>query len=426
MNYEEAVRIIDSLLVFGSRPGLERIRELTDRLGAPDRELSFVHVAGTNGKGSTCAMTASALIKAGYKTGLFISPYVLEFRERFMINGNMIPEQTLADIVEEIYPVVLEMKKEDKIITEFEFVLAVALVWFRREGCDIVVLETGLGGRFDATNIIEAPLVTAITSISLDHTAVLGDSYEKIAFEKSGIIKENGITVVYGDQEKGAMEVIREAALRRSNRLITAAPEEAEIISSDITGSEFIYRGIRLKLRLIGEHQIKNACTAVCILEGLRASGLEISDEAVSSGFGEVSFPARLELLRDKPLVILDGAHNPGGAEALAGTIKKYLPGKRLVGIAGILADKDVGTYMGCLIPLFDQLITVEPDNPRKMSAKELAEITGRWCGSVTPVNDLRQAYEYALSVTGEEDALLIFGSLYLASDMRKIILSTP
>ena len=423
MNYEEAVRIIDSLLVFGSRPGLERIRELTDRIGAPDRKLRFVHVAGTNGKGSTCAMTASALIKAGYKTGLFISPYVLEFRERFMINGKMIPKQTLADIVGDIYPVVLEMKNEDKIITEFEFVLAVALEWFRRENCDIVVLETGLGGRFDATNIIEAPLVTAITSISLDHTAVLGDSYEKIAFEKSGIIKENGITVVYGEQEEGAMKVIKETALRRSNRFITAAPEEAEIISSDITGSEFIYHGIRLKIRLIGEHQIKNACTAICIAEALRSTGLEISDDDISSGFGGVSFPARMEILRENPLVLLDGAHNPGGAAALSGTIKKYLSGKRLVGIAGILADKDVGTYMGCLIPLFDELITVEPDNPRKMSAKALAEITGKWCSSVTPMSDLRKAYEYALSVTGEEDVLMIFGSLYLASDMRKIIL---
>ena len=184
MTYKEAVEKIDSLLVFGSKPGLERVGELIKRIGSPDKKLKFVHTAGTNGKGSTCVLIANTLKCAGYKTGLFISPYVLEFRERFQINGEMIPEEKLCEIVEKLFPVVEEMKAEDKIITEFEFVFAIAMYWYAEEKCDVVVLETGLGGRFDATNIINTPLVSVITSISLDHTAILGDTYEKIAFEK--------------------------------------------------------------------------------------------------------------------------------------------------------------------------------------------------------------------------------------------------
>ena len=242
MNYDEAVKTINSLLVFGSKPGLERVGELAERIGSPDKNLKFVHIAGTNGKGSVCAYISSVLREAGYKTGLFISPFVLEFRERFQIDGEMIPKQELADIVSEIYPVVLEMKDEGKIITEFEFVFAVALKWYEKCRCDVVVLETGLGGRFDATNIIGTPLASVIMSISLDHTAILGDTCEKIAFEKCGIIKPDGITVLYGDQPDGVFEVVRKAAAERNNRLIIADTGSADVISSDLSGSEFSFR----------------------------------------------------------------------------------------------------------------------------------------------------------------------------------------
>ena len=224
MTYDEAVKKINSLLVFGSKPGLERVSELVRRIGSPDKALRFVHVAGTNGKGSVCASLASVLTSAGHKTGLFISPFVIEFRERFQIDGEMIPYQTLADIVEEVFPVVEEMKSEGKIITEFELVLAVALKWYEREKCDVVVLETGLGGRFDATNIIDTPLASVIMSISLDHTAILGDTCEKIAFEKCGIIKPGGTTVLYGEQPQGVTEVVRTVAEERSNRRVIASP----------------------------------------------------------------------------------------------------------------------------------------------------------------------------------------------------------
>ncbi len=426
MTYEQAVEKINSLLVFGSQPGLERIREFTDRIGSPDRKLRFVHIAGTNGKGSTAGLISSSLTKSGFKTGLFISPYVLEFRERFMIDGEMIPPQTLADIVEELFPLVQTMKDEGKIITEFEFVLAVALVWYEREKCDIVVLETGLGGRFDATNIIAPPLASVITSISLDHTKILGDTFDKIAFEKCGIIKNDSITVAYGDQPPEAMKVIKRTAVERNNRLFIADPSDTVVLETHITGTKFLYKpdNIMLFVRLSGEHQVKNALTAYTTLKALREIGLNIPDRAIISAFGKFTFPARMEVLSQKPLIILDGAHNPGGTQALADSIKKYLGGKRKIAITGMLADKDTETAMSFTAPLFDEIITVEPDNPRKMHPEELAEIAKKYCPSTIPCNDLKQAFELALSKMGENDALVIFGSLYLASDMRKIVLS--
>ena len=428
MTYNEAVERINSLLVFGSQPGLERIGELVRRLGSPDKSLRFVHVAGTNGKGSTCALIAAALREQGYKTGLFISPYVLEFRERFMINGEMIPPQTLAGIVEEIYPLVETMKAEGKIITEFEFVFAAALVWYAREKCDIVVLETGLGGRFDATNIIDCPLVSVITSISLDHTKILGDTYAKIAFEKCGIIKQGGKTVAYADQKPEALDVIRNIAAERDNEFILADSSSAESLHEGLDGIRYTIpfdgNTLELSLRLTGAHQVKNSVTALCALGALRKRGIAVSDDAIKRGFASVSFPARMELLSTEPVVLLDGAHNPGGAQALANAIRQYIPEKRRVGIVGMLADKDIDTALGMLLPLFDEIITVAPDNPRKMPAEELAGKVSSYCGNVCSFDDYTQAYEYALSRTGRDDALIIFGSLYLASSMRAVIIN--
>lgn len=421
MEYNEAVKKINSFLAFGVKPGLERIRELVDRLGSPDKGMKFVHVAGTNGKGSTCAMISETLTNAGYKTGRFISPYVLEFRERFMIDGKMIPKQTLADLTEEILPYTEDMRKEGKIITEFEFIFALSLLWYKREGCDIVVLETGLGGRFDATNIIDTPLCSVITSISLDHTAILGDTYEKIAFEKCGIIKPDSICVAYGKQDENAMKVIAETAVKRNNRLIIADGDNAEIINADISGTVFRYKETEIMIRLPGQHMVRNAVTALETIFALRDRKIDISHEIIKESFCRVTFPARMEVLSKKPLIIVDGAHNPDGAKALSEALKMYIPEKRKTGVVGMLADKDVKTSLSCLVPLFDKIYTVEPDNPRKMTSEELAKTISPYCNDITPCVDLRTAYKNARSQIGENDALIIFGSLYLASDMRRI-----
>ena len=431
MTYQEAMEKINSLLVFGSKPGLKRVGELMERLGSPEKMLRFVHVAGTNGKGSVCAYLSCILQQAGYKTGLFISPFVVDFRERFQINGEMIPEERLAELVEMIFPVVEQMKDEGKIITEFEFVFAVAIAWYCREKCDVVVLETGLGGRFDATNIIDTPLASVIMSISLDHTAILGDTYEKIAFEKCGIIKPDGITVLYGDQPEGVTEVVRAVAEKQHNRLLIADPASVQKISTGLDGTHFRFRedvyeeGAKkqYQISLLGNHQLKNAAAALTTVAALRTRGLYIPEAAVCMGLKNASFPARLEVLRREPTVLLDGAHNPGGAAALRDAVSELLPGQQRIGIVGMLADKDVRGALSLLTPLFDRLITVTPDNPRAMSARELAELLTSVGASAEPEDSYEAAYQKALSYTDQDGAVVVFGSLYLASDMRRVIL---
>ncbi len=437
MTYDEAVKYIDSLLVFGSRPGLERVRELSERLGSPHLALKFVHVAGTNGKGSVCADLASILQAAGYKTGLFISPYVLEFRERFQINGRMIPPSDLASIVEEVKPVVSAMKDEGKIITEFEVVLVTALLWYAREKCDVVVLETGLGGRFDATNIIETPLASVIMSISLDHTAILGDTCEKIAFEKCGIIKPGGTTVLYGQQPDGVYDVVKSTAAERNNRLLVADPSCARVISSGLTGSRFVFsspvlnggRELELSTPLVGSHQVSNAAAALFTIAALRDRGLSIPDSAIEQGLARVSFPARLEMLCGDPVVLLDGAHNPGGAAALSDAVCSCLSGRKKTAVVGMLADKDVHSALSLLVPLFDRVLTLTPDNPRAMSAQELCGIVSSYGVPAQALDDKKEAVRLALSYAfdGEKEgcpsAVVVFGSLYLASELRPIIL---
>ncbi|MBQ3929081.1 MAG: bifunctional folylpolyglutamate synthase/dihydrofolate synthase [Clostridia bacterium] len=430
MTYQQAIDTINSLLTFGIKPGLERITELVQRLGSPDQKLKFVHIAGTNGKGSVSALLANTLTKAGYKTGLFISPYVLEFRERFQIDGQMIPQEELIEAVEKIDPLVQQMKTEGKIITEFEFVFAIALTWYAKQQCDIVVLETGLGGRFDATNIIRTPLVSVITSISLDHTAILGETYEEIAAEKCGIIKDNAAVVAYGEQKDGVLDVIRQYADQRHSPLYIAPIDSVRQLRSDLNGSDFeffddILGTLRLHIPLIGEHQLKNASTALYTIGVLRKCGLVISNSAIKEGFDTVFFPARLELLRKAPVVLLDGAHNPGGAAALAAAVRDHLAGKKLTAVTGMLADKDIDTVLSLLIPLFDNVITVKPHNPRALGAENLAEKIQHYGVHAIPIKDDREAYRKALEITDREGAIVIFGSLYLASDMRTVCMDT-
>lgn len=272
MTYRQAIDKINSLLRFGSRPGLDRITKLLQLLGNPHKGLSCVHVAGTNGKGSVCALLSSVLKNAGYKTGLFISPYVVDFRERIQINGCMIPETQLSEITEQVLPFVEQMATQNEIITEFELITAIAFLYFKRQNCDIVVLETGLGGRFDSTNVIQTPLCSVITSIGLDHTAVLGGTVEEIAFEKSGIIKPYGNTVFY-PQQPSVNAVIEKAVTEQKNTLFYADNVPLSPLESTIEGTTLDYGGQRLLLPLIGRHQIKNAKTALQTLQVLQKAG---------------------------------------------------------------------------------------------------------------------------------------------------------
>lgn len=423
MTYEEAINKISSLMRFGSKPGLERIQKLLGLMGNPQDTLKFVHVAGTNGKGSTCALMASVLKKSGYRTGLFISPYITDFCERMQINGEKIPHEELAEIVEKIFPLVEKMNEGGEIITEFELVTAIAFQWFAQKQCDIVVLEVGLGGRLDSTNVIRTPLVSVITSISLDHTKVLGDTLEQIACEKSGIIKDGGVTVCYPDQKSEALAVIRKTAAERKNRFVLADMRSIETLSMNLTGTGLLYGELLVSLPFLGEHQVKNAVTALAALEVLKEEGYHISGHSIESGFSSASFPARMEVLSVNPTIIIDGAHNPNGMAALADAIRKYLPNRKITAIVGMLGDKDVTSSIQFLNGLFTNVITLAPNNPRAMKAEKLAECFRLNGIPASAMENAEEALHKGLSMLGDDGVLLICGSLYLAGDIRPLVL---
>ena len=330
MTYEKAIEKIHSLLTFGSRPGLGRMRELLNKLENPQDRLKYIHVAGTNGKGSVCAMLSSALVAAGYKTGLFISPYITDFRERIQINNIPIDKETLADAVEKTFPIVLRLRDNGVIITEFEYVNALQFYIHAQAGCDIVVLETGMGGLLDCTNVIKPPLCAVITTIGLDHTAVLGDTIELIAEQKCGIIK-HGSAVVTSAQDSRAMNVIKETAGALGVPLIKSDEVELEVISESLRGSRVKYESYEFNIPLAGAHQIENAKTAVAALKYLDKDGsIGVGSGCIARGFEKAVNPARLELLCEDPIVLLDGAHNPNGIGALKEAIKKFLPDKKM------------------------------------------------------------------------------------------------
>lgn len=423
MEYTQALQYLQSLEVFGSILGLERIQELLRRMGNPQDSLKYVHIAGTNGKGSTSMMTARVLSRAGYKTGMYISPYVIDFRERMQIDGEMIPPSELARCVAYTKAFVDEMAREGQSPTVFEVITACAFYYFAQSSCDIVVLEVGMGGRFDATNAIQAPLVSAITPISLDHTDVLGKTIGKIAFEKCGIIKHGGITVCSPNQDPDALAVIMEQAALKENRLIIGNLSAAAIDSMNLEGTSFTYHNMPLRLSMLGKHQVQNCITALGIFEALQSRGYAIPQEAIIAGIAQARCPARMELLGKEPLILLDGAHNPAGAQALADLLRELAGNRRICALTGMLADKDYEDTLSRVLPFCHSVVTTTPVNARALDASVLAKTAARYCSAVYVQAEPAKALEQALSLASGEDAVLIFGSLYLASDLRKLLL---
>lgn len=425
MTYENAINKIHSLLSFGSRPGLDRILTLLDRMGNPQDKLKYIHVAGTNGKGSVCAMLSSVLVAAGYKTGLFISPYITDFRERIQINGEMISKKVLAEAVESTFPLIEQLQSEGIVITEFEYVNALEFYIHANENCDVVVLETGMGGLLDCTNVIKPPLCSVITTIGLDHTAVLGDTIEKIASQKCGIIK-SGSAAVTSVQDENAMNVIEQTANRLDVPLVKSESIKISVKSESLEGSVFEYNGREISLGLAGEHQLENAKTALAALESVRSRGLlEISNDNISKGISKAVNPARLELLSKNPVVILDGAHNPNGIEALKSAVKKFLDDKKIICIMGMLSDKDIDSSIRLLEGVFESVYTVPVDNPRAISSQELAEKCRGCFKTVTAFDSAEKAFDKAFDEAQKSGkAVLICGSLYLAGEIRPYILN--
>ena len=419
MTYEQALQAINDRLVFGVKPGLERIQALCEKLGNPQKRTRFIHVAGTNGKGTTCTLIASVLQAAGFRTGLYTSPYVLDFRERFRIDGEMIPKAELIEEVERIAPLAAELEAQGETVTEFEFITALAFDWFARRACDFVVLEVGLGGRFDATNVIDTPEVAAIASISLDHTAVLGDTLEKIAYEKAGIVKSGGDVVLYPVQDDAVTRTVSTVCAERGAKLFIADESRMTVRGTSLTGTAVTWDGLPLTTPFTGAHQVHNAATALTVLDVLRQKGVRIPDEALQKGFSSAYIPARMERLSEKPLVLLDGGHNPGCAAALHEVLTTHLSGRKITAVMGIMADKDSGHYLALTAPHFTKIVTVAPHNPRALSAEKLAEEASAFCADVTPASSMEEALR--LSAVGDDEVLVICGSFYLASEIRAL-----
>ena len=422
MTYEEALDNVYGRLVFGIKPGLERIGALLERLGSPQKQLKFVHVAGTNGKGTCSTLTASALRECGLKVGLYTSPYVLEFRERFQINGEMIPKEELIQEVETLAPVADQFEKEGDQVTEFEYITALALHWFARRQCDIVVLEVGMGGRFDATNVIDVPEVAAIMSISLDHTAILGDTLTKIAYEKAGILKEGGRLVLYPQQAPEVREELEDICKERHVELLVPDLSQVKELDRSIDGTTFQAGDLKLRTPFLGEHQVKNALTALEVLRVLQKRGWPVTEEGIRRGFEGAFMPARMEVISQKPLCLLDGGHNPGCALALREALEQFVP-QRKVAIMGMMSDKDSRETLRILGPLFSQVVAVAPEGLRALPAQKLAEVAREFCPKVIPAGSCREALALAVRAMGDDGALIVCGSFYLAGEIREMLL---
>ena len=403
MNYSETLNYIHSLGKFSKPAGLDRITAFLDRLCNPQNNFKSIHIAGTNGKGSVSAMLAKIFEISGYKTGLFISPYVIDFRERIQINGEFISEEDLIKYSQTVIDAGAEL-------TEFEFITAVAFLYFSDKKCDIVIAETGLGGRLDATNTLKNVAVSVITKIGLDHSAILGDTAEKIAAEKCGIIKDCPVTVSSFNQKDGALEVIK----RSSKRLVVPDASRLEILKSDETGNTFIYKERKYGVSLCGEYQIENALT---VIETAENSGYNISYETVKAALADTYFPARAEIICNAPLALLDGAHNPDGAKALADIMKKY--SGKITAVIGVMRDKDYKQVLKTTLKYCKYAVAVTVEGmPRSLSAFSLAETAAEFCPCTAA-----ESYDAAIIKANEisnGEPVFVFGSLYLAGGIRE------
>ena len=427
MTTQQAIEALHALpRMWQGPPGLARMQNLCDHLGNPEKELQCIHIAGTNGKGSLAAMTSSILTAAGYKTGLTISPYVVDFRERFQIDGEMIPPRTLANLTEKVLDAIdaIEAEGGEKPV-EFEAVTALAFLWFAREKCDLVVLETGLGGRCDATNVVPHKLVAAITKIGYDHMEVLGDTLDKIAAEKAGIIKEGTVVVNYPDQPAEAMGPILTAAAEAHTSIITPDKDDLTLLRGKRLENRIDYGGYRAALGLPGTHQANHAAMAVEIALALwREFGYDISDDAILQGLADARMPARIEGRRRHPLLLLDGCHNPDGAKMLAATLTRADFEENLVGVLGVLADKDYKDMLSDLAPCFAKVYTVTPNCPRALSAEELQK-EARFHTDAEAADSVADAIRKAVDYADENNlaGVVVCGSLYLAAEARPLLL---
>lgn len=419
MTGQEAVDLIHERAWTGRKPGLSRTFALLERLGNPQERLKFVHITGTNGKGSTAAMVSSALTQAGLRTGLYTSPHLWRFHERFQVDGVPISDELLGELGELVIKAGEGMEDPP---TEFELMTALGMEFFLRAGCDIVVLEVGLGGRLDSTNVIPAPEAAVITNIGLEHTQELGNTRALIAHEKSGIIKKGCAAVLY-HQSREVEEVVEEACRQLDCPLTITAPDTLEVLEAGRDGQTFRYRGKGpYHISLLGRHQLYNATVALDTLWTMAGRGWKIDEQAIAQGLEKAVWPARMELARRNPDVLLDGGHNPQCMAALHTALEDLYPGKKIIFLTGVLGDKDYPDMVGEMLPLAKSFVTITPDSPRALSAQELADYLKSLGAQAQPCETTAQGLERALALAGPEDVVCACGSLYMIGEVRHLL----
>ena len=422
MTGQEAIDYITSKKTVETAPGLHRIRTLMDALGNPQREYPCIHVAGTNGKGSACAMAESILRAAGYRTGLDTSPHLLRFNERIQINGAPVSDECLALATERVRAAAEAMEEAPN---WSEIITAVTLVAFAMEKVDAAVLEVGLGGEFDSTNVIDTPAAALIMNIGYDHMELLGNTLEEIASAKAGIIKSGGDVIVYRG-EPGVEAVFERTAAERGARLHKADFDSIRPVSESIDGQVFDacgYEGLRLPLA--GPHQQRNAAVVITAMDVLREKGWHITEEDIRTGLAGVVWPARFEVISRDPVFILDGGHNPQCLDAADDALRRLLPGKRVVFLVGMLRDKDVEEMVTRLRTVSDQYVTITPVSDRAMEAEELTKLIRAKGGQAVTGGDIARGIALARERAGKDGAVCCIGSLYLAGTVRSIMLGS-
>ncbi len=423
MNYKETLEYMQSLNQYGSVLGLENMLRLCDKLGHPENNCQYIHVAGTNGKGSTSAFTAHILMAAGYKVGRYISPVITDYRERFQIGTRMISQKDLCRYAEQMKIVCEELVTEGfPHPTPFEVETALAFLYFAEKACDYVVLEVGMGGATDATNVIANPKACVWTSISMDHMGFLGKTLTDIAGVKAGIAKK-GAVLVSCRQEPEVVSVLEAAALKVGEALIVADETKASSVKYGLFTQQFSYKGLsRLKIHLAGTHQISNAVTAVEVILRLRESGADIPDKAIYKGLEETTWQGRLEVLGRHPLFVIDGAHNEDAAQKLVSSIETYFKDKRIIYIMGVLKDKEYEKILAMTAGYAEHILTITPpNNARALSAFELAVAAGEYHRQVTNLSSLEEAVEVSHLLADKDTVILCFGSLSFLGEIKKI-----
>ena len=420
MNYEQALTYIHSVNWAFCKPGLERITELCKALGNPQKKLRFIHVAGTNGKGSTSSMLASILQSAGYRTGLYTSPYIRTFCERIRVDGENIPEDALAELTERVQPIADAM--EDK-PTEFELITALAFEYFYQTKCDVVVLEVGLGGRLDSTNVIENTALSIITGIDFDHTALLGNTIGEIAYEKAGIIKE-GRPVLFGGGEGEARNTVLKIAQQKNAPFHQVDRSTYCEKSATLEGTVFDYlQYTDMHLPLLGTYQPYNATLVLTAIELLKGQGFAIDEASVRQGLSRVRWPARFELLSGDPIIIYDGGHNPEGVRAAVASVKAYFGERRVNLLSGVMADKDRGEMIETMKPIIARAFTVTPNNPRSLAAEDYAAQLASYGIAASSYASVAEGVRAAIESSKQEGIPLVcLGSLYLYEEVEAAI----